>query len=80
MALHLKIISPERIEFDGDVASVALPGTSGRFEILGKHAPLISSLETGAVEYVVSGGKKSKLIRAGFVSVKDDEVSVCVEI
>ncbi len=80
MALHLKIISPERVEFDGEVESVALPGTMGRFEILTSHAPIISSLEEGKVEYSPADGKKSMQIRAGFVSVKDNEVSLCVEI
>lgn len=80
MALHLKIISPERVEFDGEVKSVALPGTMGRFEILTGHAPIISSLEEGNVEYSLAEGKKSMPIRAGFVSVKDNEISVCVEI
>ncbi len=80
MALHLKIISPEKTEFDGRVQSVSLPGTMGRFEILSSHAPIISSLEEGLVEYGLDGGKTSMQIRAGFVSVKDNEVNVCVEI
>ncbi len=80
MALHLKIISPEKVEFDGEVGGVSLPGTMGRFEILDKHAPLISSLEEGKVEYTLPEGKKSMQISAGFISVKDNEVNVCVEL
>ncbi len=80
MALHLKIISPERIEYDGEVQSVSLPGTMGRFEVLANHAPIISSLQKGVVEYVAAGEKKSMQISAGFIEVKDNVVSVCVEI
>ncbi len=80
MALHLKIISPERVEFDGEVSSVSVPGTSGKFEVLENHAPIISSLEAGKVEYVLAGRKRVMQIRAGFVSVKSNEVNVCVEI
>ena len=40
--LTLKIVSPEKIEFDGAVKSVTVPGTLGQFEILVNHAPLIS--------------------------------------
>ncbi len=80
MALHLKIISPERVEFDGEVSGVSVPGTLGKFEVLENHAPIISSLEAGKVEYVLAGGKKDMRIRAGFVSVKNNEVNVCVEI
>ena len=49
--LTLKIVSPERVEFDGEVESVLVPGTLGSFEILNDHAPIISSLEKGKVEY-----------------------------
>ncbi len=80
MALHLRIVSPEKVEFDGEVTRVALPGTSGRFEILSDHAPFISSLEEGRLEYTTQDGKKEMSIRAGFISVKGNEVEVCVEI
>ena len=43
--LNLKIVSPEKIEFEGDVERVIVPGTVGSFEILLNHAPIISSLE-----------------------------------
>ena len=49
--LKLKIVSPERIEFTGEVDSVKVPGTMGNFEILTGHAPIISSLQKGIVEY-----------------------------
>ena len=42
--LKLKIVSPERVEFEGEVISVTVPGTMGRFEVLVNHAPIISSL------------------------------------
>ncbi len=80
MALHLKIISPEKIEFDGEVQHVTLPGTMGRFEILENHAPIISSLKEGMVEYTPADGKKEMQIKGGFIEVKDNEVSLCVEI
>ncbi len=79
MALHLKIISPERTEFDGEVDKVALPGVTGRFEILENHAPIISSLAGGKVVYGTADGEKDTDILAGIVSVKDNVVNLCVE-
>ena len=49
--LKLKIVSPERVEFTGEVESVKVPGTTGSFEILNNHAPIISTLQKGVVEY-----------------------------
>ena len=48
--LKLKIVSPERVEFEGEVERVKVPGMMGNFEILTDHAPIISSLQKGIVE------------------------------
>lgn len=77
--LYLKIISPEKTLFSGDVESVLVPGTIGEFEILKDHAPIISTLEEGRVIYTTATGKQQLNILGGFVEVKRNEVSLCVE-
>ena len=74
--LKLKIVSPEKVEFSGEVTSVKVPGTTGSFEILNNHAPIISTLQKGLVEY--DGNQLA--ILGGFVEVQKNEVSLCVEI
>ena len=78
--LKLKIVSPEKIVYQGDVESVLVPGTEGSFEILNDHAPIISSLSEGKVEYSTKEGKQQFNIHGGFVAVKKNEVSLCVEL
>ena len=78
--LRLKIGSPEKVMFDGDVQSVLVPGSLGSFEILTDHAPIISSLEKGKVEYATDEGRTGFEINGGFVVVKKNEVSLCVEL
>ena len=73
--LKVKIVSPERVEFDGQVERVKVPGTSGQFEILNDHAPIISTLQKGVVEY----GDQQLEVLGGFVSVQKNEVSICIE-
>lgn len=80
MSLRLKIVSPEKVEFEGLVDSVLVPGTKGAFEILNNHAPIISSLQTGKVEYSVNGVRNQIQITGGFVEVQKNVVSLCVEI
>ena len=77
--LQLKIVSPEKIELDGAVESVLVPGTMGQFEILNDHAPIISTLQKGMVEYTTTEGKTSLEILGGFVEVQKNVVSLCVE-
>ena len=73
--LKLKIVTPERVEFDGQVERVVVPGTQGQFEILTNHAPIISTLQEGVVVY---DGNNLQIL-GGFVEVQKNEVSLCVE-
>lgn len=78
--LRLRIISPEKTLFNGEVDSVSVPGTLGSFEILTGHAPIISTLETGTVAYRIHGNIDEIEIRGGFVEVQKDEVVMAVEV
>ena len=78
--LQLKIVSPEKIEFEGEIESVLVPGSLGQFEILVNHAPIISSLGVGEVVYTTADGKHSVAISGGFVEVQKNIVSLCVEL
>lgn len=78
--LQLKIISPEKLLFQGSVLSVTLPGTDGEFGILPNHAPLIASLDKGEISYEIEDASQEKVvIESGFVEVKKNVVTVCVE-
>ena len=79
--MQLKIVSPEKILFVGEVRSVVVPGSIGMFEILENHAPIISSLEKGVVTYKSAGAEATCLeIQGGFVEVQKNEVRLCVEL
>ncbi len=77
--LHLSIVSPEKMIFEGPVDSVTLPGTIGSFTILPQHAPIVSSLKAGKLSYVPVGGEEQTMdIQGGFVEMSDEETSVCI--
>ena len=48
--MYLEIISPEATLFTGEVESLTLPGTNGSFQLLENHAPIVSTLQGGAVK------------------------------
>ena len=78
--MKLEILSPEQTFYKGDVDVVTLRGTLGRFTILQDHAPMISSLKEGIIRIKPYEGEEVELsIKGGFVEVKRNQVSVCVE-
>lgn len=80
-AMNLEILTPEKKLFSGEVYGVQLPGITGKFEVLDKHAPLVSALTTGRVK--VLKDKSNHLafyeIQSGFVEVVNNKVTVLVE-
>ncbi len=79
MALQLKIVTPECIEYQGEIIRVVVPGTLGEFEVLENHAPIISSLERGKIVYENKDGQHTLQVSGGFIEVQKNLVSICVE-
>jgi len=78
--MKLRIIAPDRLVFEGEVEKVTLPGTVGSFTVLNRHAPIISSLEKGRIIYKDAGGDVEVAVKSGFAEVKDNVLSICVEL
>lgn len=78
--MHLEIITPEKTLFSGDIDIIKLPGTTGSFEIMINHAPLISSLMAGRIKVKDINGVVSYFdISGGVVEVLRNNVKVLVE-
>lgn len=45
----VKIVSPDKIEFEADAESVTAPGILGSLGILAHHAPLLTTLDKGKI-------------------------------
>jgi F-type H+-transporting ATPase subunit epsilon len=58
-----------------------MPGISGSFEVLDKHAPLVSALKAGRVKVLRDKQAHSTYfdIQGGFVEVLNNKVTVLVE-
>ena len=48
--MQLQIVTPEAKLFSGEVASVAVPGVEGEFQMLNNHAAIVSLLGPGTVK------------------------------
>ncbi|MBQ0072734.1 MAG: ATP synthase F1 subunit epsilon [Prevotella sp.] len=77
--LKLKIVSPEKVLYEGETTLVKVPGVQGEFEILNNHAPIISALQKGVVLYETKDGRTQIEIAGGFVEVLKNNISLCIE-
>lgn len=78
--MTLEILTPERKIFSGDVYGVQLPGITGLFEVLDKHAPLVSALKTGKLKILKDKSNTTSYnIQSGFVEVLNNKTTVLVE-
>ena len=79
--MNLEILTPERKLFSGDVYGVQLPGVTGLFEVLEKHAPLVSALKSGRIKVLRDKQNHTAAfdIQSGFVEVLNNKATVLVE-
>ena len=76
----LEILTPDKKIFSGDVYGVQLPGIDGMFEVLEKHAPLVSGLKAGKLKILKDKNSTSLYtIQSGFVEVLNNRATVLVE-
>jgi len=78
--MNLEILTPDKKIFSGEVYGVQLPGISGLFEVLDKHAPIVSALKKGKLKILKDKNSFSEYdIQGGFVEVLNNVTSVLVE-
>ncbi len=80
--MELEILTPEKRLFTGTVYGIQLPGISGSFEILEKHAPLVSALGEGNMKVLNDKtGSNNTLykIKGGFMEILNNRAVVLVE-
>jgi F-type H+-transporting ATPase subunit epsilon len=78
--MYLEIITPEKKLFSGDTEIVKLPGTTGYFEIMLNHAPIVSTLIAGKIRVLDSKGVITNFnIKGGVVEVLNNNVIVLID-
>ncbi len=78
--MTLEILTPEKKIFSGDVYGVQLPGIGGVFEVLEKHAPIVSALKAGTLKILKDKNTSTRYsIQGGFVEVIHNKTTVLVE-
>lgn len=71
--MYLEILTPEKKIFEGNVTIATFPGSDGSFQVMDHHAPLISLLKEGLVEYKSNETSDSLRITGGVVEVLNNK-------
>lgn len=78
--IHLEIVTPDGLIFDGSAKSVVLPGSEGEFGVLPGHASLVSLLNGGIVDVENEDGSHDIIaIDWGYAEVDEHKVIVLVD-
>ncbi len=78
--MEIKILTPEKLLFEGEIQSVKLQGLNGKFEILNNHAPIVSALVKSDV--IVKDTKDDEhtfSINGGMLEMSDNKISILVQ-
>ena len=77
---ELSIISAESKVFEGKVENILVPGMVGDFLVLSNHAPCISSIRPGFLEFSEGTSNKQRyFVSGGIIEVINNNVSVLVD-
>ena len=77
---ELSIISAESKVFEGKVENILVPGMVGDFLVLSNHAPCISSIRPGFLEFSEGTSDKQRyFVSGGIIEVINNNVSVLVD-
>lgn len=76
----LKIITPDRVFFEGQVSMVEFNTTEGEIGIYKKHVPTTVIISPGILTITGEEGTKEAALHAGFVEILQEEVVILAEI
>tara|TARA_B100001750_G_C15520800_1_gene611352 strand:- start:159 stop:404 length:246 start_codon:yes stop_codon:yes gene_type:complete len=78
--MFLQIISPTKTIFEGKVSSVKVPGDEGEFEMLNKHAAIVSSLTKGIIRVKKQDKQIEKFeIKSGIIEMQKNNIILLIE-
>ena len=79
MTLHLQIVTPEGMVFDGPALRATLPTATGPVTILPRHIPYVALLKSGHAKVVTEQGERTAACGSGFLAVTQTGLRVAAE-
>ena len=76
-AFHIDIVTPDGLEYSGEIESLLIRTDDGDVEILAGHTDLLSSVGVGRARIIENGVKRFAAVNGGFLAIKDKQVKLC---
>lgn len=76
----VKIITPDRVFYEGQVSMVEMKTSEGEIGIYKNHIPMTCIIEPGVLRLYEAESEKQAAVHAGFVEILQDKVTVLAEI
>lgn len=78
--LRVRVVSPEKIVFEGDAAAVVAPAWDGQVGILPNHAPMLTLVGAGELNIErPGGGTDSFQVAGGVLKVERNQLTLLTE-
>ena len=78
-SITLRVITPDQVLVESTASYVQFPGLDGLTGVLKGHAPLVSALDAGVLEWKSEGRNEEMFVAGGFCEVRDNVVRVVTE-
>ena len=77
---HLSIVTPEKSFYEGNIKSLVVPGTEGYLGVLSQHAPLITALMPGKIEFRDENDEVNIMaVSGGFLEVSNNIATILAD-
>lgn len=77
--MKVKILSPERVFYEGEATFIEFNTTAGMRGIYPKHVPTTMVIRPGILKIVEADGEKLAALHSGFVEVLQDSITMLAE-
>jgi len=78
--LNVRVVSPDRVVFEGEASAVVAPAWDGQVGILPGHAPMLALVGSGVLSIDRPGGGNDMFhVAGGVLKVERDQVTLLTE-